>query len=561
MSFGAHLARIWRRRFLVAAITLLAGLVAFGVAARHSGTQYTGTATLVTVSQNSSPDQTAALATGYVAMFIQPSFQGTLHARLGLPADVSLTAQTAAQSPIIFISATGPDAATAQRAAAAAAAEFLREVNANLQANRESLIDQMRRAVEADTKAGAIRVPAEVDMQDRINAVNADPTNDLQMLQSNAGVTAKSSGAKRTIAVALVGGLVFGCLLAWVLGAASRRLSSPAELMEKARIEPLVVIPPGGGTTAELQRERQLRQLAATVALLDVPKPAVVAVAPVERTPGADEIAESLARYRADHGARTVLVHADGAPAPLDAVEGDIESVAVRWLLVSSESGGRMREVFPFPVGDPQDVRGLLGMEHLGKLVTSLRSRADLVVIQSPAVSESAESYMVCAVADRTLLVAGAGSSADSVVAARDQMERVGVSLLGVAFVERPGRRRAEPGSNDHTATVSDPDAPHRPGPTPSATWATSRNGDAGSRLMNMGARAVGLFTARSMGPTAPATRQVPTGDTGEETVVSVNGQATDARSPEAAATPDASSKRLDETTSSADPKSRISRA
>ena len=97
-----------------------------------------------------------------------------------------------------------------------------------------------------------------------------------------------------------------------------------------------------------------------------------------------------------------------------------------------------MREVFPFPVGDPQDVRGLPGMEHLGKLVTSLRSRADLVVIQSPPVSESAESYMVCAVADRTLLVAGAGSSADSVVAARDQMERVGVALLGVAFVERP---------------------------------------------------------------------------------------------------------------------------
>ena len=322
MSFEAHLARIWRRRFLVATITLLAGLMAFGVAKRHSGTKYTGTATLVTVSQNSSPDQTAALATGYVAMFIQPSFQGTLHARLGLPADVSLTAQTAAQSPIIFISATGPDAATAQRAAAAAAAEFLREVNANLQANRESLIDQMRRAVEADMKAGAIKVPAQVDMQDRINAVNADPTNDLQILQSDAGVTAASSGAKRTTAVALVGGLVFGCLLAWVLGAASRRLSSPAELVEKARIEPLVVIPPGGGPTAELQRERQLRQLAAAVALLDLPKPAVVAVAPVERTPAADEIAESLARYRADHGARTVLVHADGAPAPLERRRG-----------------------------------------------------------------------------------------------------------------------------------------------------------------------------------------------------------------------------------------------
>ena len=61
---------------------------------------------------------------------------------------------------------------------------------------------------------------------------------------------------------------------------------------------------------------------------------------------------------------------------------------------------------------------------------------------------------MVCAVADRTLLLAGAGSSADSVLAARDQMERGGVSLLGVAFVEQPGRRRAEPGSDDRTATT-----------------------------------------------------------------------------------------------------------
>jgi hypothetical protein len=428
-------------------------LVAFGVAGRHSRTQYTGTATLITVTQNSSPDQTAALATGYVGMFIQPSFQQALRAKSGLPADVSLTAQTAAQSPIIFISATGPDAATAQRAAADAAGEFLREVNANLQAGKESLIDQMRRAVDADTKdtTGVYRVPAKIDMQDRINALNADPTNDLQILQSHAGVTAKSSGAKRTIAVALVGGLIFGCLLAWVLGAASRRLSSPAELMEKARIEPLVVIPPGGGPTAELQRERQLRQLAAAVALLDLPKPAVVAVAPVEPTPAAGEITESLARYRADHGVRTVLVHADGAAAPPGAVGGDIESVGDGWLLVSPEPAGAVREVFP--VGEPRDVRALLGVEHLGKLVTSLRSRADLIVIRSPVVSESPESYMVCAVADRTLLLAGAGSSADSVVAARDQMERVGVSLLGVAFVEQPRRAHAEPASDDRTAT------------------------------------------------------------------------------------------------------------
>ncbi len=104
---------------------------------------------------------------------------------------------------------------------------------------------------------------------------------------------------------------------------------------------------------------------------------------------------------------------------------------------------------------------------------------------------------MVCAAADRTLLVAGTGSSADSVVAARDQMERVGVSLLGVAFAERPRRRRAGRSGKGRTATVT----------------------------------------------------------------ATVNGRAADARSFEAAAAPAASSERLDETTPGAGPNSRVSRA
>lgn len=453
MSPRAHLARIWRRRFLVAATTLLAGLVAFGVAVRHSGTQYTGTSTLLTLSTNSSPDQVATLATGYVDTFIQPSFQDALQAKLKLPADVSLSAQTAASSPIIDISATAPDQATAQQAAREAASEFISDVNNSLQASRDSLINQMRKAVAADTKStsGAIRVPAEIDMQERINGVNADPTNDLQILSANAGTAMVKSGVKKTVGVAVVGGLIFGCLLAWLLGAASRRLSSPADLMEKARIKPLLVIPPGGDTAAELQRERQLRQLAADVALLDLPKPAVVAVAAAEPTPAGDGIAESLARYRAQHGVRTILVHAEGGPVTLDTVNGEIEPIGDGWLLVSSGSARAVQDVFP--VGNAQDVDMLLGVEHLGDLMTSLRVRADLIVIKAPVVSDSAESYMVCAVADRTLLLAGVGTSADTVAAARDQMEQVGVSLLGVVFVEGPGRRDARPVSHGPTGT------------------------------------------------------------------------------------------------------------
>ena len=68
MNFGAHLDRIWRRWFVVASITLLAALLAFASAGRHAGTQYTSTASLTTTSGNSSPDQTAALSTGYVPL-------------------------------------------------------------------------------------------------------------------------------------------------------------------------------------------------------------------------------------------------------------------------------------------------------------------------------------------------------------------------------------------------------------------------------------------------------------------------------------------------------------
>jgi hypothetical protein len=80
---------------------------------------------------------------------------------------------------------------------------------------------------------------------------------------------------------------------------------------------------------------------------------------------------------------------------------------------------------------------------------------------------------------------------------------------------------------------------------------------------MDMGATAPdGDRTAGSMGPTAPAARQVTTEDTGEETsdetLVFVKGSETDARSRETAAAPDTASKWLDKTAPSVDPKSRV---
>jgi len=77
---------------------------------------------------------------------------------------------------------------------------------------------------------------------------------------------------------------------------------------------------------------------------------------------------------------------------------------------------------------------------------------------------------------------------------------------------------------------------------------------------MDMGARAVGVFTARSMGPTVPAARQVTTGDVGEEPTATVNGQVADARMPESAAAADASLNEDGQTASGADPRSWVNR-
>ena len=122
MSFGAHLARIWRRWFLVVPITVLAGLVAFGSrratcryavhrhrdADRHVGEQFSG--------PNSRPVHRVCR---HVPPAVLPEHAAhPAQSALGCVADRSRRPR---QSPIIFISATAPDAVTAQRAAAGAA--------------------------------------------------------------------------------------------------------------------------------------------------------------------------------------------------------------------------------------------------------------------------------------------------------------------------------------------------------------------------------------------------------------------------------------------------------
>ena len=128
IHFRGHLARIWRRVYIVVAVVALAGLASLP----NQDTQYTATASLITVSANRAPEQDGILARGYVDLLVEPSFQQELREKAGVPADVTLAARTAAASPIIYVSATSTDRTTAETAAARAAEQFRTQINASL---------------------------------------------------------------------------------------------------------------------------------------------------------------------------------------------------------------------------------------------------------------------------------------------------------------------------------------------------------------------------------------------------------------------------------------------
>ena len=133
--------------------------------------------------------------------------------------------------------------------------------------------------------------------------------------------------------------------------------------------------------------------------------------------------------------------------------------------MVTKSAGAGFREVLPARAySDPHE---LLGIEHMRTLADSLRAMADLVVIQAPD-AKSSEARMVCAAADRTLLVVEEGASANEVVAARNALQESGVQLLGVVFVRVTSRRRWLPtrhiGAKAVPITESNDEPRHRPG-------------------------------------------------------------------------------------------------
>ncbi|MGH4012318.1 MAG: hypothetical protein ACRDTH_29845 [Pseudonocardiaceae bacterium] len=480
-----QLERIRRRGWLV--VTVLALAIGATLAASWGEeTTYTAKATLTIASQNRAPEQDAVLAQGYAEYFNDGSYQDTLRDRAGVPDAVTFSARTAAASPIVYVEATGPEPELAATAAATMAIAFRDDVNKNLRADRDRAIDELKDQIAAQrAQLATLRESSPeislitstiLALQDRIAATQSDTTNQLRDLQLNAGVSSTSPNLTQNLPLAVVGGLILGCAAALGFASFENRLTTAHEVREHLSLETLVVIPRGRSSSDHISTER-LKQLANIVSLSDLERPPVIAVTAPRGAASTAWIAEGLAFYRAIQNERVLLVQADlyGAPRPDKGGSGRHGNPpGLANFLAGDRSGldgllrlgenDRMQVLAPGTFsGEPY---GLFARERFADLVARAKAVADLIVIQVPPITEAAEAQVICAAADRTILVIeDSATRVTDAVEACQMLEQVEASILGVVLT---GAHREAPASGDarsHPTAATEP-AADRPGST-----------------------------------------------------------------------------------------------
>ncbi|MPZ64398.1 MAG: hypothetical protein GEU83_02330 [Pseudonocardiaceae bacterium] len=452
-----QLDRIRRRAWLVLTVTVLAVL---GAAAASLGqeTTFTGRSTLTIISPDRAPEQDAPLAQGYAEYFNEPSYQGVLAGKAGVPPTVTFIARTAATSPIVYVEATASSAEAASSAAAAMSTAFLDDVNANLRADRDSAIAELQRQVTEerallatlaeDSPEASLSTQAVLNLQDRVSSIQSDTSNQLQELQLSAGVSTSAPKPVQNIALGLVGGLILGCMLALGFAAVENRLATSDEVRDQLGLDTLAVVPGGRSRATERTRQQRLKQLANRVSLSDLARPATVVIISPRATVGVAHVAEALAYYRAVQGERTLLMHADlhrwgrsdprGNPGVADFLAAPY-GVGVQGRVLP----GACPTMQVMPAGSSRDdPYALFARDRFADLVGHASAITDLVVIEAPPIVDAAEGQVICATADRTILVVEeeATRAADAVEACQ-LLEQVEATLLGVVITSPRSRR------------------------------------------------------------------------------------------------------------------------
>jgi capsular polysaccharide biosynthesis protein len=417
---GSKLTAVRRYWWIVLAAVCLAVLGAL-VSTARTPTTYLGRTSLIVSSNNRAPEQDAVLVQGYVSYFNDAAYQQQLLAATGVDA-AALSAQAAAASPILVISATASDPDRAQSAAIAVAKAFKEEINKThdqrISAALATLQDELDTARDRNdgTEIAAL--------QERIAELQADRNNVLQELQNRGGVSVQPPSLFNNLVLALAGGLVMGVLAALALARFSPRLRSRHDVADKVGLNTLVELPGPRTKGAQLRREQRLRQLANTLRAR-LAGPGVVVVTQATDGAATRVVALGLAMEWASQGYATVLVRFGGGTKSLPSRIGETTSVGP---VEASASLSRMR-AGPLPGMSILDMRPRLagGAPRLTAMkATELFELEQLVgafiIIETPAVLDSADAQAASLAADATILVIDT-----EVAKVRETREAVGV--------------------------------------------------------------------------------------------------------------------------------------
>lgn len=408
-TVGTTLAAVGRYWWIVLAVLWLAVLGAL-VATARTPTTYLGRTSLIVSSQNRAPEQDAVLVQGYVSYFDDPAYQQQLLAEAGVDAETLVSAQAAAASPILVITATTSDATKAQSAAIAVAEAFRRDINEVHARTTDAAIatmqDQLDTALARKDKVDQTVIAA---LQDRIRQLQTDQDNVLQELQSRGGVSVQPPSLFNNLALAAAGGTLIGVLSALALAKFSPRLRSPYDVADKVGLNTLVELPRMRSKGAPLRRDQQLRQLANTLRA-SLGGPAVVAVTQANDGASTWVVARGLAMEWAAQGYAAVLVRfGGGTESPPSRIGGTLHELVKP--ADASAALSRMR-AGPAPGVSVLDMRMHLvgGATSLpaGKVAELLKLDAlvgAFVIIETPAVVESAVAQAASLAADATILV------------------------------------------------------------------------------------------------------------------------------------------------------------
>jgi polysaccharide biosynthesis transport protein len=433
--------QIKQRWWVVVAILALTVTLA-GVSLLIAHPTYVGKSELIVSSPGRAPDQDAALCQGYSALFNNPATIARLRAANHIPDGITFEAKPVAASPILTIEATADDANAAEAAAQDMAVAFRQDINAIHEAEKKQtladLTSQLDRAQPASNNP--INPMLAPPLQEQIFNTRRDTTNELQDLQLRAGVTTPAPHGVGSLVLPAAGGLLLGLFAALGLSVVSTRLWSSADIREKTDVEPLVEVPESGSVARNRLREHRLRTLANVVSSGDLSMPKVLALTDIRGARGAQDLAWTLAEFWAKQGHRTVLVYAGDASCQQGSW-GFIDALSDSWIDRFDEvllRDGAVASMKVLPAGSVvADRSSCVTRERISALLDKLRPVADTIVVAAPSIADSTEAQLLCAAAERTVLVAAKGKSrAGDVTAAAEALAKAHAVLLGAVLIE-----------------------------------------------------------------------------------------------------------------------------